>query len=542
VRDAGVVPAELLNRLRDDLAHRRIESGMARLEACQRLLETLDPAWENAARLVGYVAQWADAGFASPVPVTHLLARFPKAGRAALPLADYVHLRMAEGFAAMDEEEYAAAIRHFEFVLSVADEIRDGETVAIANFWIGRSLRNQGRYDDALSYTVRAREMALELGCEKMAAVMQSLESWLLFQKGKLREAASILEKAEAVLAGSDDYVLRGNIQSAYGRIARREGRYDEAVRRFGAAIAEYQKRDPRHRNLARSLVNVAFTKRLVALRLHRKVDREAARRDRTGAVSPQFAEERAQCERLRAEAFAELAQADGIYRGGHPRHHGEGSVHLNFGYLHLDSGELDRAGAEAAAGWQRGVEKKDYILMARARILECMVERAKVEEEIGETSRHAQLAYESARDAVEYARHTQNRRLLVRAYTWPGLALADHFFGNNEAARASLEAAEGLLKSESHDYVWDDLQALKTRVQRSGTIDARLREWSQGLAGGRTLQQISEEVAALIIPKVWEREGRKVSRVAAQLSVSPKKVRRILARAGLLGGSAPSR
>jgi len=35
------------------------------------------------------------------------------------------------------------------------------------------------------------------------------------------------------------------------------------------------------------------------------------------------------------------------------------------------------------------------------------------------------------------------------------------------------------------------------------------------------------------VIPKVWEKEGKKVARVAKRLSVSPKKVRRILARAG---------
>jgi len=35
------------------------------------------------------------------------------------------------------------------------------------------------------------------------------------------------------------------------------------------------------------------------------------------------------------------------------------------------------------------------------------------------------------------------------------------------------------------------------------------------------------------VIARVWEREGRKVSRVAARLSISPKKVLRILARVG---------
>jgi hypothetical protein len=63
--------------------------------------------------------------------------------------------------------------------------------------------------------------------------------------------------------------------------------------------------------------------------------------------------------------------------------------------------------------------------------------------------------------------------------------------------------------------------------------VNPTLRAWSQGSVGDKTFRQISEEFAELIIPKVWEREGRKVSRVAARLSVSPKKVRRILSRAG---------
>jgi predicted ArsR family transcriptional regulator len=44
------------------------------------------------------------------------------------------------------------------------------------------------------------------------------------------------------------------------------------------------------------------------------------------------------------------------------------------------------------------------------------------------------------------------------------------------------------------------------------------------------------DRFADLIIPKVWEREGRKVSRVAKKLSISPKKVRRVLSRLGLKG------
>ena len=67
----------------------------------------------------------------------------------------------------------------------------------------------------------------------------------------------------------------------------------------------------------------------------------------------------------------------------------------------------------------------------------------------------------------------------------------------------------------------------------RGGSVNPILRAWSQGSVGDKTFQQLSEEFAELVIPKVWEREGRKVSRVAARLSVSPKKVRRILNRVG---------
>jgi hypothetical protein len=71
--------------------------------------------------------------------------------------------------------------------------------------------------------------------------------------------------------------------------------------------------------------------------------------------------------------------------------------------------------------------------------------------------------------------------------------------------------------------------------VLRSAHVETALREWSEGLIADKTFQQMTEDFAAIVIPRVWEREGRKVSRVAEKLSVSPKKVRRVLQNAGLL-------
>src|SRR5439155_1463572 len=157
------------------------------------LVMSLDPVQRNAAAFVGYFSQWVDIGYGDSGIVRELLTRFPKATRALLPLCDYIHLRMAEGMAAAAEEEMEEAIRHFDFILSLGEEVvADKQLLALAHFWKARCQRNQGEYDSALVHTIRGRELALELGYRRMAAVMQVLESWLLFQKDKLEQAMEI--------------------------------------------------------------------------------------------------------------------------------------------------------------------------------------------------------------------------------------------------------------------------------------------------------------------------------------------------------------
>jgi len=540
-RQATKIPDGFLPRLRDDLVSRRIGSGIDWLAKHRPALAALDPLQKNAASLVGFVAQWVDIGFDRPRLVKELLARFPQVSRASLPLSDYLHLRMAEGFVAMIEEDCEIAIRHFETILSFENEVQDKGLVAIANFWIARCQRKMGRYESALKYVVKGRELALGLGLPKMAAIGQVLESWLMFQEGKPEEARRILKEAEAALRDTDDFVTRGNIQSAYGRIARRQGRYDQALQHFANSIEEYKKRNPQHRNLARALANIAFVKRLIALRLGKKIDREVARHWKNAgsavrAGTPPKLRERPHLEKLRAEALAHLAQAEEIYSC-YDDHRGLGTVHVDRGLVYLDSGDLDAAASEAAAAYRLGEDKKDFILEARARILQSTVENAKFEEQVEDKSdlgHRAQVALDFAREAVELAKHTQNRRLLARAHIAQGFVLANDFFGDPHAAGDCCDRAATLLKPEGQDYVWEDLQALRRKLLKAGSVDSVLRQWSQGIVGDKTFQQITEEFAGIVIPKVWKREGRKVSRVAKRLSISPKKVRRILAKAGL--------
>src|SRR5262249_33260381 len=160
--------------------------------------------------------------------------------------------------------------------------------------------------------------------------------------------------------------------------------------------------------------------------------------------------------EQLRQEALAELAEAAVIYEQ-YRNHHGLGSVHLNYGYLHLDQGDLELAENEAEAAFRLGEEKRDYILMARARLLQCMAENTRVEEEIGETEpgAHAGLAQDYAREAIELAKHTQNRGLQADASIWQGLTYANRYFSDVEAARQCYDHAMTLSKDHQFEDSW---------------------------------------------------------------------------------------
>lgn len=531
---------EFLAELKEHLVRRRVAHGMELLEQHRNLLTSFDPETKNAGLFAGHVAQWVDLGFHRPVLVAQILSGFSKPIRARLPLLDYLYLRMAEAMVAMSEESKEDAIRNIDFVLGLEKEADDPELTAVAYFWKGRCLRMKGEYDHALTFAVKSRDVALELGHKPMAAVSRVLESWLYFQKGDAKQATDILQEAESVLCTTDDYLTLGNIQSSYGRIARRQGRYQHAIDNFTAAISYYKKRDPEHRNVARSLNNMAYVKRLIALHLRRKIDAEAARRRKVaahgragnGQVKTPY---RHRFEQLREEALAELTEAAAIYRQ-YENHHGLGSVNLNYAYLHLDNGDLDHAEESATTAFNLGQDKRDFILMARARLVRCMIENARVEEGIGDSTEpgnHARLAQDFAHEAVELAKHTQNRRLLAHTYIWQGLTHCNRFFDDADAARHCYDQAVSLSKDGHAENAWQDLQILKTKVLRSGSVNPMLRAWSQGSVGDKTFQQLSEEFAELVIPKVWEREGRKVSRVATRLSISPKKVRRILNRVG---------
>ena len=521
-----------LEVLQADLLERRIQHGFELLDANRAAWSPFDARQEKSDEVLALLAKWVDAGFSDVGVVDGALREFPGGSRDSLALHAYLRLRLAEGMAAMAHEEREDALRHFAFILALENETHDEDLVATAHFWTARCHRKNGEYEEALRHAVTASGIADRLGHRPMSAVMRIAESWMHFQQGRMKQAGLLLEEAESVLRDTDDYVSLGNIQSAYGRMARREARYEQALRCFQNAIEQYRKRDVRHRNLARALVNMASVERMLSLEVKEKIDHEASEAKGRGVIAAY----RQRFEQLRGDAFAHLLEAGEIYSL-YSEHHGAGAVKVNCGYLHLDGGDLDLAAAEADEAFELGRGKRDNILMGRARLLQCVIENAKVEEgiETSDPSEHSRAALEYARDAVEFARHTENTRLLARCHIWSGLTLLSEFFSDATGARAAADRATALISADPKDPLWRELDDLRSRLTPGAGVHAALEAWSQGMTGDKTFQQITEEFAEVVIPKVWEQEDRKVARVARRLSISPKKVRRILTRAGLV-------
>jgi tetratricopeptide (TPR) repeat protein len=531
-----------LQELRRLLQERQIDAGITLLESYRSQIEAMKAGERDSGVALGTLAQWVDVGYEGGNLLEELLGRFSAEKRPALALVDYIQLRMAEAVVAMRHEELPKALEHLNAVLVLEQDIGDAKIAVIAGLWKARCLRKAGEYDQALEITRQSMQLAEQQGLAHLAALLRTLESWMVFQQGDAKEAVRILQEAEAILRDTDDYITLGNIQSAYGRIALREGRYDHAMQYFDASIDLFQKRSSLEGYLARSLTNIAQAKRFLALQLRRSIDakRERQRLNNQPELPAEKKDKAGQLERmyeLLRNAQADLAKAEHIYRR-RGNHHGAGNVDVNYAQICVDLGDLDMAEERASEAFDLGATKADYLLMCRARVVQATVANARFEEQIGEAddpSRFAQLANDCAKEAVAFGERTESRRLVAQAYICEGMTLVNGFFNNSDKARTCCDKAEANLNHDRHDALWQEVEILRSRILHAGLEDPNLRAWSQGSVGDKSLQQVVADFEEVLIRRVWEREGRKVSRVATKLAVSPKKVRRVLRHLGLL-------
>ncbi|HTW81857.1 MAG TPA: tetratricopeptide repeat protein [Terracidiphilus sp.] len=514
---------ELLSRLEVLVQSRNIREGFALLDELRRDLKSGgDCGGSNLIPLALCLAQWMDLGYRDHTIFKTIMDRLPGCC-SEMPFLDVMRLNLVEAYSCLSGEELDRAITLLDRTAVAGTELMPEYLVFLTHFWKGRAHRKRGDYKNAAWHIQAARASAERLQNPKLVAVTKIHESWLVFQNGDMRRALQLLDEAEGELRPIGHDLSLGNIESARGRFVRRSGRYQEALEHFERAIEIYRKDFSHHPNLARAMVNAAYVRRLMALDLRAGTNRGQAR----GSVNAKYL-------KLIRDALELLKQAGEIYAN-HHHHGGTGSVLVNTGFLHLESGDIEKASIEADRAFTLGEEKKDLILMTRARTLQSAVNRTKSEEQLDgdeDAFVYAKLGVELADEAIEIAKKTDNRRLLAEAFIARGCAALDEQNCDVPMARQCASDAATLLGEGDRDHLFRELGELKEKILRSVGVEDTLRRWSEGQIGYKTFQQVQEEFAEMVIPRVWENLGRNVSRVSSQLSISPKKVRRLLRKA----------
>ena len=532
-----------LAALRDDVFWCRRTRALSWLEHRRNLLSSADPAHPNTPAMLACLVEWAQPGSSLVEALAELESRFPEAHRDRLPLVDYLFLRFSG--AVLNFLRGLPDRSDLAFVITVASAGCGGnDLLLLAHLRKAEMERKKGALEPALSHAKLAEKVALQSGYPALAAKSQALHALILLDSG-LQNPVELLGQADAARAASDDWLWRGRIQNGFGQIALQQGHYQSALDHLMSARDFFGRSEEPHSELGWAHFHLARAQRLMASRLARNIDAaaELRRRSRHSGMADRcpHSHSRQQLEQLRSEACVALSRAEAVFHSIEELRALD-SIILERAALSADCGDLQQATQLARESFLAGRRHNDALLMAQARQLESRIEKMYCEEGVGpDLTAHEQRAREYIKEALGFALQCEatpsvKRRLLAAVYVSEGLLLLSEFFNNPEAARECCHSAGEYVNSSETGELWDEYQSLVARALHSGSIDMKLRKWSEGLAEGKPFQEITEEFAEVVIPAVWAREGKSTAHVVTKLSISPKKVRRILNRVGLKG------
>jgi tetratricopeptide (TPR) repeat protein len=508
-----------LDPVRDALAARNHAAARGLLQ------QHLPPAAPRAAnaRVVDYLGRLVDARDQTLQPqFEEVLAGFlATADPAGLSIRDFAHLTHARGTSAMLKGQYDIGLRLFDRVLVDDDDVGDADLVMAATFSRARCLHHLGRYEDALQAARRAEALARQAERPAALAVAQLMSAWIVFKQGKAPDE-TLLEAAGHTLRRADP-LAHANLLAFRLRLARRGGNHAGAIAFGEEAVAQYRSIDGLHRNLARTLVNLAFTRGALALK--------GTDGDETSDA----------VQKIRLE----LDEAGAIYAQ-RPHRRGEGMLRLCEGYLELGLGGYEEARVKAkdvVAIAYRSSSPEDADPLLRVRGFLLTAECAWAWEEGGHTrrkptARSIQRCHEAVacgEQAVAIACGTQSRRLRGRAYTWLGLSYLLLFRlmrsdAHVKSARQCHQLAKGLLEARPGDYVWANLALLEDELEQE-KVARLLSLLDSAKEGSATMRKLKGLFEAIVV-KYLHDEGMTRKEIQDRLHIRAAKLPRILGRA----------
>lgn len=514
-----VIPA-----LAEAVTSREISQALVIVDRTVESLKTIPPLQPGAIHLLAYCAWAIDYYEPHLETVKGALERFRQIPRKGLTLSELVHLNIAEGLVMFHQEDYKEANALFKEAQDDADRSEDTELMTISRYYRGRVLWKMRHYDQSLIFIRDAISRDLAAKNHARVAAMELVEGWLLFLKGEIGSSQRVLDRASARLGShSGAWVDLGNIRSFQGRLYREGGPeyYLKALDCFADTIEAFKDHNGGHRNVARAHINSAFVYRLMARDLDQPVTAE--NRD----------ERQQQIEQLRGKAFAAIKQALTIYRFAPNRHLGALSrLHSVSALLYFDNADFAEAAAEAEHAYLCANQRGDNIGMANARIIQSKLVLDGIK---GYDDPHDALRL--AKDAVDYAEQTENRRVLARAYIRKGHAILELPEKDHMRAQQCLAKARKYLVPEDRDYLSSALRRLEKQIEEVSEARQRpnalvayttVAQMRKDIAAGHSLAEISEayeeRVARFVCAEFCDGNITKASNV---LKTGARKVRR---------------
>jgi tetratricopeptide (TPR) repeat protein len=537
-KSVGVMNQQLavdVKKLADWVKWRKIPRALECIEKWLPLLPTMPLFPEmrrNAIRLLAYCAWGIDYDNRFFDPVKAAVARFKQKLPKDLTRTELAHLAIAEGLLTFHQEKYREAEVHFQTAHDHADHAEDQELMIVSRYYRGRALAKCRLYDRGLELINDAIERDLNLNNNyARVAAMEAVKSWLLFLKGRFREAQAVLEQARKRLGSVKDYVVdRGNIVGALGRYHLQGGEYQRALDCFSEAIEILEDHNPAFRNVPRTLINKAFTLRLLA----RDLGEQLPSKDEHGISDN--AQKVEKFRELLSQAFAALDRAAVIYEFDKSRDmhfHEISKLHSIRALLHYDQGHMREAESEAEKAFDSAAKGRDNIGMANARGIQS---KLALDGDITDFV-DAPSALEYAREAISYAKTTENRRALARACMHAARALTHSPYNDSIEADQYLREAQRQLVPEDRDYLRASISSLEKVIDQcakrrnplriSSITMGRLQEL---MSAGLSLKEITAEHEQRIIRSVYKSLGGNLNETRRQLRTGIRKIKPAIA------------
>jgi len=413
---------------------------------------------------------------------------------------DSAHLDLAEGVLAFREGRLKEALDLFDLARQNADRVQHEELMLTTRYYLTKAHYKSDRNREALQIARSSRERIPKPKFPKTAALISMLEAWMVFLCGDVTEARKILRIAESALWGSD-YIENANLLSFKARIARKIGHFNESVELEQEAIDQFPSH-VKHPTLTRCHAQKAFSLLLQAASLHRQ---GVPHFDREVGI-------------LRQQAYESIMAAHPeSYRYQEANHRGMGRVHYVFAYYYHDLGEMTKALAELGKALFVARKFSDRALEINSMILQ--------------TRCAGTVSVEQAKQILDYADRTDNRRLKIRSRICLGTAFIRDKYRNLSAAQTLLGEARIAMLDSDQDYLRIELDELEQALRATRADDDRLLEITRTLANERKLDEIITMVEESVVGAVWLSCGQVTIKTAAALGTTRRRVRRILDR-----------